>query len=182
MCDRTFSSKHELLQYLRSKDHKPVKYLRSSGCIMRFKDLPAMLQHLESGPWLSKMDKTTIDALLIKCDTTGVVTIGGVTPPQRGNIINSDTPAPMGPLTSTSSESGSSTGILTPLGSSISELKPSLADPFVCPACLLEFKQPGSLASHLGSPVHAVSIYHCPEEYLAELGMRSDYHGVERKL
>jgi hypothetical protein len=186
-----------------------------------------MLQHLESGACISKMDRRTIDALLKKHDSANIITIegagepaipavlaswssashissapvvfeevftdsdsdedGGViftptsTPPRRGSFVDSDTPTPMGLPTPASSDSYSFTGIPTPVSrGGISELQSQLTNPLVCPVCSKKFKQPGSVASHLESPVHAVPIYHCPKEFLAELGMKVDKHGVER--
>ena len=76
-CNLRFPNKMMLLLHLNSKDHKPVKCLGGSGCARKFKDLPGMLQHLESGSCKSKMDRKAIDALLRKHDTGNIITIEG---------------------------------------------------------------------------------------------------------
>ena len=79
-CNRKFPRKRELILHLNSKNHKPVKCLGGGGCAKKFKDLPGMLQHLESGHCKSKMNRKKIDALLKKHDTANTITIKGVQP------------------------------------------------------------------------------------------------------
>jgi hypothetical protein len=104
----------------------------------------------------------------------GVIFTPTSTPPRRGSIVDNNTPTSMGLATPTSNGSYGFTGILTPLSGD------GIANALVCPICSKKFKQSGSVASHLASPVHSMPIYHCPKEFLAELGMKMDKHGLER--
>ncbi|KAF8537734.1 hypothetical protein BDD12DRAFT_845533 [Trichophaea hybrida] len=74
-CGNSFSSQKKLNQHRASTKHKIMKCLGSNKCKRTFNTLPAMLQHLESGSCVSKMNRASIDTLMRIHDTTGVLTI-----------------------------------------------------------------------------------------------------------
>ena len=112
-------------------------------------------------------------------DSGGVIFTPTSSPPRRGSV-DSGAPTPIGLPTPTAIGSYGFTRALTPLSGGISELESRLRDPRVCPICSKRFNNPGGLAAHIASPVHAVPKYHCPKEFLEGMGMKMDRHGVER--
>lgn len=126
-CDRRFASNWELNLHLTSNDHRPVKCLGGGGCTRKFKSLPGMIQHLESGACKSKIDRMAIDALLRKHDTANVITIKGAREPatlpswpstsQISSTASSSTPTVFEEVDTDSDDEGSGGVIFTPTSS-----------------------------------------------------------------
>ena len=108
-------------------------------------------------------------------DSGGVVFTPTSSPP-----LDSGAPTPIDFLTPIDISSYDFTRALTPLSGGISEVESRLRDHRVCPICSKRFNNPGGLAAHIASPVHAVPKYHCPKGFLEGMGMKMDRHGVER--
>ncbi|KAF8245989.1 hypothetical protein K440DRAFT_632930 [Wilcoxina mikolae CBS 423.85] len=183
-CGLAFSRKKDLNAHLLSKNHKPVKCLGSAKCKRMFKDLPGMIQHLESGACVSKLNRNAIHRLSRMYDTTNTITIEGAPPPSlpipvqpveeldadsvydsaAGNSIPTPTSMP-------SPSSGTSSGEVTPTsGGGFSELECQLSNPTMCLVCGRQFSSTLALRMHVSSPVHATPIYHCPTAFLVDLG------------
>ncbi|KAF8242335.1 hypothetical protein K440DRAFT_131761 [Wilcoxina mikolae CBS 423.85] len=198
-CDLAFSTRKQLNVHLNSKNHKTLKCLGSTNCERKFKRLSDMIQHLESGACVSKFNRATIDGLVRSHDTAGAITIkdsptrpvsligpdgshfGGGLPECTAQIVPDDdfdegdiilTPETILTPASTPSRrsctASTPTGVLTP---TISEFEFQLENPKTCPICRRTFASVTGLHMHIASPVHAVSIYHCPIDFLGELGL-----------
>ncbi|KAI5796514.1 hypothetical protein EDC01DRAFT_629319 [Geopyxis carbonaria] len=76
-CNVMCGSRAELVTHLASSEHKPVKCAGSAACKRTFKSAPDMLQHLESGACVSKIDRAKINALVQKNDTQNTIMIAG---------------------------------------------------------------------------------------------------------
>jgi hypothetical protein len=197
-CDLTFSTWKRLNVHLNSKNHKTLKCLGSAICERKFKNFSAIIQHLESGTCISKLNRVTIDSLVRSHDTARVITINHCpTPPVTlttlgGSHFNGRLPAlyedidldedteeggvllsPATILTPECTPSRLSRTTLTPTGVSIitSKFEFQFAHPKRCPICRRTFASVTGLQMHIASPVHAAPIYHCPVDLLGELGL-----------
>jgi len=197
-CDLTFSTWKRLNVHLNSKNHKTLKCLGIAICERKFKDFSAIIQHLESGTCISKLNRVTIDGLVRSHDTACVITINDCpTPPVTlttlgGSHCNGRLPAlyeeidldedteeggvllsPATILTPECTPSRLSRTTLTPTGVSTitSKFEFQFAHPKRCPICRRTFASVTGLQMHIASPVHAAPIYHCPVDLLGELGL-----------
>jgi hypothetical protein len=74
-CEVTCSTRKDLILHLISSDHRPVKCHGSTLCARRFRRFADMIQHLESGACVSKLNKQTIDRLVRAQDVSRSITI-----------------------------------------------------------------------------------------------------------
>jgi hypothetical protein len=182
-CGLTFPSKKGLNAHLLSKDHKPVKCLGSAKCKRKFKDFPGMIQHLESGACVSKLNRDAIHGLSRTYDTANAITIEGAPPPSLPtsvrlveeldiDSVDDAIPTSTSMLSTSSNGRGTSSGKTTPTsGGGSSEHELQLSNPTMCPICGRNFSSPLALGMHVASPVHETPIYHCPTAFLVDLGV-----------
>lgn len=235
-CKLEFTTKKTLNQHLCSEKHRPLKCLGSTNCTKTFKNLSALIMHLESGACCSKLDKKTIDGLIRTHDTTNAITMktepAAISLPQ-GQVLghaasalarvveleaddgesdkeyeiysltstptycpsigsedggvtftptSSGTAAPIGMFTPSSDDTETPTGVFTPVsGDGVSEVDVYLASGVKsCPLCLKKFSTVTGLQHHIASPVHTLPMYHCPMDFLVEIGVKQDHKKPER--
>jgi len=208
-CNLAFSTRKQLNLHLNSNTHRTLKCLGSTKCQRKFKNLAAMIQHLESGSCVSKLNRATIDGLVKSHDTAGAITIkdcptpamaltglneyhfNGSSPPalnapvdqsegsDDGSIIL--TPATVLTPVSAQSRRNSTASTSAVLTSTVSEFEFQLAKP-QCNICGRTFASVTRLQMHIASPVHAVPIYHCPIDFLGELGLGGKEKNKKEKV
>jgi len=210
-CGLSFQSHRELNQHFASNNHKTIKCPGGDACDRRFKTLPAMIMHLESGACVSKLNRASIDALVRSRDIAGAVTIKGIPAPAAAgqltgvfdaqySTINSVQQALTEKMDADTDVKDEFDDILTPgltlnstptplstaptsigcFNPTAKEFEPQL--PFIqsCPICGQKFSSKG-LQMHVASPVHATPAYHCPNDFLASIGLsEKDNHTEER--
>ncbi|KAF8542776.1 hypothetical protein BDD12DRAFT_907817 [Trichophaea hybrida] len=207
-CDVKYHQRSQLIHHLLSSDHKPVKCLGSSACPRRFKNFAGMIMHLESGVCVSKINRQAIDGLIRLHDTKNAVTIKDA-PYYPNTLSGTDKTKFLTPHMATVEEidgknddegsdriiytptdsSPNPTGVLTPSTTTDSpgtatDLIFQLANPCTCIVCLKVFSSTTGLTQHVASPVHAPPIYHCPNDFFLEIGIKPDSRGghIEREF
>jgi len=208
-CNLAFSTRKQLNLHLNSNTHRTLKCLGSTECQRKFKNLAAMIQHLESGGCVSKLNRATIDGLVRSHDTAGAITIkdcptpamtltglneyhfNGSSPPALNAPIDQSegsddgsiilTPATVLTPVSAQSRRNSTASTSAVLTSTISEFEFQLAKP-QCNICGRTFASVTRLQMHIASPVHAVPIYHCPIDFLGELGLGGKEKNKKEKV
>lgn len=76
-CHKDYKKRSELNKHLQSESHMRLKCFGGSACDRTFATPSAMIMHLESGACKSKIDRKSIDQLLLQHDTTNIITITG---------------------------------------------------------------------------------------------------------
>ncbi|KAF8250933.1 hypothetical protein K440DRAFT_113574 [Wilcoxina mikolae CBS 423.85] len=111
----------------------------------------------------------------LECD--GILTPQSILTPES-TLTPQSISTPMATPSRLSSTLSTPTGILTP---AITEFSFPMSSPRSCPICFQCFPSTTGLQMHMASPVHATPMYHCPIDFLGDIGLGgNDKHSKER--